>query len=1455
MYKILASIVKVLVTISLANGGFLRISKLINAQTIQDPILVVVNDAYTTNRYGRYLGEILRAEGLNAYTIMNITAVDATELAQHELVILAQTSLTSSQATMFTNYVNGGGRLLAMRPDAQIAGLFGLGSGAGSLSNGYLKINTTVTVNGQQPGAGLTNSALQIHGQANQYNLQPGAVMLAELYTNTSTGTGYPAVVSSGNGRAMAFTYDLALNVVYTRQGNPANANVDVDGDGVFRTIDLFQTAGDGAPWVNRDLIPVPQADEQQRLFARMVKQMVGEVEPMPQLWYFPGIAKTMLVLTGDAHANPTSYFQNEIDSLAAHGGTATFYLSIGADPSDTSMQAWRSQGFEFGIHPYADKSDPDPAYNITSLTQGYAVYDSWYASTFSSLKSETVRNHQVAWLGWTDAADLEASYGIAMDTDFYHWGPWLQKSDGSWPHGYITGSGQPMKFVRSDGTIIPVYQQLTELVDEQLLGAVAGAGFEDLNGEQTITVSQQMIDASLAGDYAAIMTQNHVDYYGEGDPQVWAEGMLDYASSHGVPVWNADQWLAFTQTRHDASFSNINWDSSVRSLSFQLNSTTGENLTTILPLQYENGPLISVLVDGSNYPFTENVVNGKTVAFVSIPSGNHQIQANYNLSISKSLQSSSLGDTLNLNLTIGEIATFALTISLPEGVISPVNVVDDLPAGMSYVPDSVQVDTSGFGGSVPTPVVTAQSGSGGTVNIDFGSINVTVDGKSTNNSFKIYLDALVLDIDSNIGLVPPGRTSLANSATLQIENGPLDNSNVITTSIVEPRLVVSKTISASQASANDLITTTIQVENTGTSTAYDVILEDPLPATKFSNYTSVNTPAGYVFTTQPSGSTTMVIYSGGSINAGQIQTFQFTAKLTENVTAGEVIADTATVTQATTLPGTDPNERKELPVSSNEASLTVIAPDISLIKTDGVSLATPGQNLVYTLTVTNDGLRDAENVAVSDTLPLGTSFVSASDGGANTNGVVSWGAFNLASGASAVRTLTLQINNPFGAGITEIRNTAQAYDDGAHGTDPTPANNIAEDVDLVQSGVDLQLSKTDGGVAVEPGGEIVYTLSFANTGNKDATGVVITETLPANTNFNVAGSTSGWICMAGNCTYTVGALSGGGGSGSVNFAVSVLNPLPAGVTQINNTAVIGDDGSNGVNSTPGNNTAQDTTPVTTAPDLQLSKTDGGITAVPGGVIVYTLSYANVGNQGATGVVITETLPANTSFNVAGSTSGWTCVAGSCTFSVGSLSGGGGSGSVDFAEGVANPLPAGVTQISNTAVIGDDGSNGADPKPADNTAGETTPVTAVPDLQLSKTDGGIVVEPGGMIVYTLSYANDGNQGATGVVITETLPANTSFNAGGSKSGWNCVASSCSYSVGALNGGGESGSVNFAVTVVDPLPEGVTQISNTAVIGDDGSNGTDPTPGDNTAVLYTRVRSLSQTLVHLPIILK
>lgn len=398
----------------------------------------------------------------------------------------------------------------------------------------------------------------------------------------------------------------------------------------------------------------------------------------------------------------------------------------------------------------------------------------------------------------------------------------------------------------------------------------------------------------------------------------------------------------------------------------------------------------------------------------------------------------------------------------------------------------------------------------------------------------------------------------------------------------------------------------------------------------------------------------------------------------------------------------------------------------------------------------------------------------------------------------------------------------------------------------------DLALTKTDGGASVVPGGTVAYTLAYTNSGAA-ATGVVLTETVPANTTFSSVASTAGWSCVpdanAGStCTLAIGAVAGAG-SGNATFAVTVVNPVAAGVTQVSNTASVADDGLHGADPTPANNSASDTTPVDAAPDLTLTKSDGGATVLPGGTAVYTLSYANAGNQGATGVVLTETVPAESTFDAVSSTAGWACApdanAGStCTLTIGALAGGGANGSATFAVTVANPPTAGTTQISNTASVADDAANGADPTPADNTAADTTPLGGAPDLTLTKTASSGFATPGGTIAYTLAYANVGDRTATGVALTDTVPANTTFDPVASTAGWSCLPDGnaggvCTLSLGAL-APAASGSATFAVIVASPLGAGFTSISNTASIADDGVNGVDPTPANGTSTAAVSV---------------
>jgi uncharacterized repeat protein (TIGR01451 family) len=274
-----------------------------------------------------------------------------------------------------------------------------------------------------------------------------------------------------------------------------------------------------------------------------------------------------------------------------------------------------------------------------------------------------------------------------------------------------------------------------------------------------------------------------------------------------------------------------------------------------------------------------------------------------------------------------------------------------------------------------------------------------------------------------------------------------------------------------------------------------------------------------------------------------------------------------------------------------------------------------------------------------------------------------------------------------------------------------------------------------------------------------------------------------------------------------------------------------------------------DTTPVSAAPDMRIVKTDGGLTAVPGGLITYTLAYTNSGNQSALGVIVTETVPAQSTFHQAGSTAGWSCANGAaagtaCALAVGSVAGGNGSGSATFIVTVVSPLPAGVTQITNTAVI--DNGGVPDATPGDNTSTVVTSVTGRPDMRLTKTAVGSGATPGDVLSYTLAYTNTGNIDATGVTITETVPANTAFQAGSSTAGWGCANGAaagtlCPLAIGTVTGSGGSGRVAFAVTVANPLPANVTSITNTAVVGDDGQNGTDLTPNNNSSTATTPIK--------------
>lgn len=139
--------------------------------------------------------------------------------------------------------------------------------------------------------------------------------------------------------------------------------------------------------------------------------------------------------------------------------------------------------------------------------------------------------------------------------------------------------------------------------------------------------------------------------------------------------------------------------------------------------------------------------------------------------------------------------------------------------------------------------------------------------------------------------------------------------------------------------------------------------------------------------------------------------------------------------------------------------------------------------------------------------------------------------------------------------------------------------------------------------------------------------------------------------------------------------------------------------------------TLEPTSEANPAVDLAIEHLEEKFTASAGAVVVFQLAYANLGSQTASGVVISTSPPANTSFNPVMNSPGWSQADSSegFVFTLGELAPGG-SGTVLFAVLVDDPLSDQVSEITNIAEITNDETSGADIKPSNNISISQVPI-------------------------------------------------------------------------------------------------------------------------------------------------
>ena len=215
---------------------------------------------------------------------------------------------------------------------------------------------------------------------------------------------------------------------------------------------------------------------------------------------------------------------------------------------------------------------------------------------------------------------------------------------------------------------------------------------------------------------------------------------------------------------------------------------------------------------------------------------------------------------------------------------------------------------------------------------------------------------------------------------------------------------------------------------------------------------------------------------------------------------------------------------------------------NLSLTKTGAPSPVAVNGTITYQLTVANAGPDQATNVSIVDILPPGTTFLSASSGCNAAGSTVTCALGSLASSSNA--SVMIQARAPSTAGVVTNNATVSASE-----SDPNLNNNSASATTTVQSlSTDLSISKSASATTVFAGDQLVFTITVRNLGPDPATGVVITDPLPAGLSFVSASSgctpSSGVVtCTIGNlalnatATVTITALTGTQGGTIVNTA------------------------------------------------------------------------------------------------------------------------------------------------------------------------------------------------------------------------------------------------------------------------------------------------------------------------------
>lgn len=543
--------------------------------------------------------------------------------------------------------------------------------------------------------------------------------------------------------------------------------------------------------------------------------------------------------------------------------------------------------------------------------------------------------------------------------------------------------------------------------------------------------------------------------------------------------------------------------------------------------------------------------------------------------------------------VTAGNILTYTMTVTNTGSVDAhDVTFTDTLPAVVSFVSVTQA-------GTVFNIVALPTTGSGTFI----AHTDVLPAGAST---------TFVITVQVNEGAPT---APITNVASIQSVFPAAFASVAVITQVIQPSISVTKDGTPNPIPAGGTLTYTVNIVNGSPLAFTGVTITDPLPEqTTFLSVIQVTGPP-VTFTTPPVGSSGVVTGTVPVLAGGASIQFVILVNVLPTTPAGDILTNTVNVSTA--------NPVRNVSATSNTtvSGLT----NLSVTKTASAAIVLPGDPLVYTVTVLNNGPLDASGMLFQDILPSSLSFVALAQVGVpfTTNVVgntITATAPTLLAGQSTTFTISTLVNNNAPGGFITNTGTIQS-------TTPAATASGSVQTQILGPIVDLQITKVGTPNPVFAGGTLTYVVNVINNGPDTANGITFTDILPPSVVFQsiTQAGVPFVINQFGNTiTGTTGSLTAGE---STTFTITVLVPIGTLPGLITNTATIQSNQPSITKSVSIN-----TQVGAQSPGLNISKTASPDPVRTGDLITYTVTVLNGGPGDITNVTFTDVLPPQVSF-------------------------------------------------------------------------------------------------------------------------------------------------------------------------------------------------------------------------------